>query len=116
MIGPLATALVVACLVAAAYSAYLTWRDRPSDDPLLALLALTEVALLVQVVLALTRLDRPGLETATFVSYLVTAVVVLPATAFWSLAERTRWGTGVLAAGATVTGVLVIRLTQVWAA
>ncbi len=49
-----------------------------------------------------------------FVSYLVGIVLALPIGAFWSLAERTRSGTGVLVVAALTVLALEVRLVDIW--
>ena len=107
MIGSLAVG--VWCLVAAA-------RDRWIDVTHLVGLALAEGALLVQAALALHAVgqgDRPG-EFVTFLGYVATSVLALPAAVALSFMERTRWGAVIAGAAAIVAAVLTLRLRQVW--
>ena len=93
-------------------------RDRAAQDSHYVAMAVLEVALLVQVVWGLVALGGTSrdVEGATFVSYLVTAVVAPVVGAFLSLAERTRVGTAILLlAVATVAG-MEVRLWQIWGA
>jgi hypothetical protein len=55
------------------------------------------------------------LDRATFVGYLVGVAVVLPLGAVWSLAERSRWGAGVLTVTCVSVPVMILRLNQLWA-
>ena len=93
-------------------------RDRNTQDPHFAALAVIEAVLLVQLVwgcvaLATTERDVAGL---TFVSYLVSTVLAPVVGALFSLAERSRVGTTILLlAVATVAG-LDIRLWDIWGA
>ncbi|WP_245614533.1 hypothetical protein [Actinokineospora inagensis] len=90
--------------------------DRTSGLAYLGLLALIEVGLLVQAVLGFVKLagaDHP-VPGVTYGGYLLGALLILPIAVFWSLAERTRWGTAVLVVGALVVPVLIVRLGQVW--
>jgi hypothetical protein len=116
VLTPLAVALGAASLVLAVWSLVGAVRAaRPSGGQLLLAAAL-EVGLLVQGVVAVVLVvtgTRP-LSTATFVGYLLTIVLLLPAGVFWGLADRSRWGNGVLAVAAVTTAVLVLRLEQVW--
>lgn len=123
MIEVLATALTVVALGAALWSLVLAVANRPitlATKPTLGLAAvvvLLELGLLVQLVAGVVNLlgtDR-DLDAPTFVGYLVGAAVVLPAGAFWSLAERSRWGAGVLTVACLSVPVMVLRLNQLWA-
>lgn len=116
MIGALATGLIIAALVVAAWSLGMVLLNKPVNDPTLGLLALLEIGLLVQVVIGIVKLigtDR-DVSGATFVGYLIATLVILPLATFWSLAERTRWGTTVVVIGCLVIPVLIVRLNQVW--
>ena len=117
MIDPLASALVAAGLVVAAWAAVAAARDRRVSGPQLLLSAAVELLLLVQAVIAVSLLgDRPQVEALTFVGYLVTALLLLPVGTFWAIGERSRWGNGVLAVSGLVVAVLVLRLQQIWGA
>ncbi len=97
---------------------YLMIRDEIVGDREYLLLALTEIALIVQLVvgcvaLAATERDVDGI---LFVSYLVGNLVALPLGAFWALAERTRAGTGVLLLATLTVLFLEVRLYAIWVA
>jgi hypothetical protein len=55
-------------------------------------------------------------EKLTYGGYLVGALVVLPLAALWALAERSRWGPGVVLVGCLAIPVLIVRLGQIWEA
>jgi hypothetical protein len=78
--------------------------------------ALLTVVVIVQVVIAIVALaagERPD-EVGTFVGYLIVAVILLPLGTVWALAERSRWGTGVLAVACFALVVVVVRLQDLW--
>ena len=84
----------------------------------LAVAALLEVLLLVQAAIAVAGLaggERPP-ETATFVSYLASVVLVPVAGGLWARTERTRWAGTVLAVAGAVVAVMAWRLLQLWEA
>lgn len=117
VIDPLATALVVAGLVVAAWGALAAVGDRRVSGGQLLLSAAVELLLLVQAVIAVVLMrDRAGVDPVTFVGYLLTAVLLLPVGTFWAIGERSRWGNGVLAVSGLVVSVLVLRLQQIWGA
>lgn len=116
MIGALATGLIIGSLVVAAWCVGMVILNKPVNDPTLGLLALLELGLLVQLVIGIGKLvgtDR-DVSGATFVGYLIASLVILPLATFWSLAERTRWGTTVVLVGCLVIPVLIVRLNQIW--
>ncbi|QQQ79903.1 hypothetical protein IOD16_16830 [Saccharothrix sp. 6-C] len=123
MIQVLATALTVVALAAAVWALALAVLDRPitlRTKPTLGLAAvvlLLEAGLLAQAVagaVAVLGSDRE-LDRATFLGYLVGVAVVLPLGAVWSVAERSRWGAGVLAVTCLSVPVMILRLDQLWA-
>ncbi|MEV8442042.1 hypothetical protein AB0425_32080 [Actinosynnema sp. NPDC051121] len=123
MIHVLATALTVVALAAAAWALVLAVLDHPitlRTKPTLGLagvVVLLEAGLLVQAVIGVVAMlgsDR-GLDRATFVGYLAGVAVVLPLGAVWSVAERSRWGAGVLTVTCLSVPVMILRLNQLWA-
>lgn len=124
MIEVLATILIFVALGAAAWAVLLMIVGRPVlvgkwyGLGLLGLVALLELGLLGQAVGGIVNLigtDRE-VDGFSFVGYLLAPVLILPLAAFWSLAERTRWGPGVLVIGCLTVPVLIVRLRQIWEA
>jgi hypothetical protein len=116
VISTYATALIIAALAVALWALGLVVLNKTPNTITLGLLALLELALLVQVVLGIVNLattDR-DVSGATFVGYQIGSLLILPVAAFWALAERTRWGTTVLIIGCLVIPVLIARLNQIW--
>ncbi len=123
MIDVLPTVLTVLALAGAAYALLLIALNKPLlpltklSWGLVSLLALIEVALLVQAVIGIVMLlgtDR-DIERWSFVGYLLGPVVILPVAVVWSAAERTRWSAGVLAVACLSVPVMIVRLGQIWA-
>ncbi|HZO70006.1 MAG TPA: hypothetical protein VFB74_33850 [Kribbellaceae bacterium] len=116
MIDALSVTVVVLALLAALGAIVLTVMNKRINWPLLIGLGVVELATLVQLVVGIVRLAGTDTDVSgvTFVIYLVAAVVVLPIGALWALAERSRWGAGVLAVACLVVPVLVLRLDQIW--
>ncbi len=110
--------LIALALGAAAWAGYYTASERALDNPLFYGLATLEVLLLAQLVAGLVALgvsDRE-VETATFVGYLLTTVLILPIAVVWAVAEKSRWGTAVLVLAGVTIAALVLRSHQVWMA
>lgn len=115
MVEPLATAVIVSSLLVAAWALLAALRDRPADLGHLAGLAVVEVLVLVQVVLAVAGLvsgERPP-SVITFVGYLIGAALLLPAAGALAVVERTRWGAVIVGVAALLLPVLMVRLSQV---
>lgn len=111
--------VTVTALLLAAWCGLDAYRDRPTDDWHFVGMAVVTLAALVQLVVALVRMghgDRPDDGVPVFVGYLVGAVLTVPVAAFMSLAERSRWGTAVVAAGGVILAVLELRLHDIWGA
>jgi hypothetical protein len=124
MIEVLAAVLTYLALALAVWSAVLVVVNKPIELRewhglwLYGLLLLLEVGLLAQLVVGIVQLstDDRQIETATFIGYLITMVLIPPVAGFWALLERTRWGPVVMVVACLTIPVLVIRLRQVWEA
>jgi chromate transport protein ChrA len=109
----------VTALLLAAWCGFAAYRDEPTNDWHFIGMAVVTVAALVQLVVSIVRLaqgDRPEQGTVVYVAYLVGAVCAIPAAGFMSLAERTRWGSAIVAAGGLILAVLELRLNDIWGA
>ena len=116
VIPAVASVLVGLALVGVAWSTVLVVRDGRLGDPLFWLVAVLEVGLLAQLVggsVALVRTDR-DVDGATFVGYLLTAVLVPPLGVAWAASEKSRWGPGVLLVACVTVAALVQRAFVVW--
>jgi len=117
MIDSLTATVITVALLAAGWTTLLAVRARLPRRGTLAALALVELLVLVQVVVAvvlLVRGERPD-GVATFLGYHVAAVLTLPAGAAWALADRSRWSAAVLTVAVLTLAVLTVRLQQIWA-
>jgi hypothetical protein len=122
VIDALSTTLTFVALGAGLWAVVLLIVDRPVLPRrwyglgLLGVLALLEVGLLAQAVAGLVQLftTERGLDKFSFGGYLVGALVIIPVAAIWSLAERSRWGPGVLLVGCLAIPVMIVRLGQIW--
>lgn len=117
MVDGLATTIIVVALAVAAFAGIMAFVDRPPRLTQLVGLVVVEAVLLVQAVIAIGRLfgaDRPD-QLATFIGYLLTAVLLPPLAALLGWTERTRWGSAIVAAAGLIVAIMVVRLQQVWA-
>lgn len=116
MTQPIAIVVALAALGVAAHAGWHTWRRLPFSNPLFyAVLGLEVllVAVLVGGSVALARTDR-DVEGVLFVSYLVTVALIPPAAVLWGIAERSRWGTGVVVVAMITVAALSFRLHGIW--
>ena len=116
MNDPVAYAVAGLALVAAVYAGWLMWRDAAFSNGLfyvVIVLELVLVALLVGGSVALARTER-DVDGVLFISYLVTVLVIPPAAVLWGVAEKSRWGTGVVLVAMLTVAVLVVRVLGIW--
>jgi hypothetical protein len=117
MLDALTVALAVTALALAAWCGHSAYRDQSTKDWHFIGMAVVSVLALLQLVIGcvqLVRGERPEQGMAIFIAYLVGAFAAVPAAGFMSLAERTRWGSVTVAAGAVVLAVLEVRLYDIW--
>ncbi|ORT59923.1 hypothetical protein [Streptomyces sp. CB03238] len=117
MLDALTVAVSVAALALAAWCGFAAYRDQPTKDWHFIGMAVVTLLALVQLMVAIVRLARgeqADAGTAIFLAYLVGALCAVPAAGFMSLAERSRWGSATVAAGAVVLAVLEVRLYDIW--
>jgi hypothetical protein len=117
MLDALTVATAVAALALAAWCGFAAYRDQPTKDWHFIGMAVVTVLALIQTVVGVVKLargERPHDGTVIFVAYLIGAVCTIPAAAFMSLTERTRWGSAIVAAGGVILAVLEVRLFDIW--
>ena len=89
---------------------------RPSDWSVGAL-ALVELLLLVQVVIAIVSPlagNPPTGSLLEFWVYLASAVLLPPLAVGWALLERSRWSTVIMGVAALAIAVMVWRMQVIW--
>lgn len=118
MIPVLGYVVLAASLLLALWTGIQAGRRRPTSEAQMIGAIVVEVALLVQVVIALVQLfggTRPA-EPVTFVAYSIGVLLALPLGFYLAREERTRWGSLCLCFTAVVVAVMVLRLLQLWSA
>lgn len=116
MIDGFVMALVLACLVLLAAGLLATAINRPPGLPHLAGAALVEIAVLVQVLIAVVGLFAGARVDGLvlFIAYAAFAVVVLPLGALFAVEEKTRWSGVVLAVASLALLITLWRMSGVW--
>ncbi|MBZ4323870.1 hypothetical protein [Streptomyces huiliensis] len=117
MIDALTLAVGLTALALAVWCGHATYRDQPTKDWHFIGMAVVSVLALAQLVVGVVQLsrgERPVKGTALFVAYLLGSAACVPGAGFMSLAERTRWGSATVAAGAVILAVLEVRLYDIW--
>lgn len=108
--------VATAALLVAAFAGWHTLRGQPFSNPLfyaVCVLQVLLVALLVGSTYALAATSR-DVDGVLFESYLVTIVIIAPAAVLWGIAEKSRWGTGVVVIAMLTIAVLCVRLLDIW--
>ena len=109
--------VIVAC-VAGLLCVVIGLAGRRPNDLTLGALALVELLLVAQLVIALIAPalgNHPTGSVPEFYVYLISALLIPPLAVFWALIERTRWSTVVLGVAAFAIAVMVVRMEQIWA-
>lgn len=114
MTGLLSTASIALALALAVWAGVWAALDRLPPKQHLQLLFVLQGLLLVQGVVALTRLSDWGGSTAELLGYLAVSLLLVPGGLALVVEERTRYGTLVLAAACLTVAVVVVRLLAVW--
>ncbi|HEX5730707.1 hypothetical protein [Microbacterium sp.] len=89
---------------------------RPSDLSVGAL-ALVELLLIVQIIIAIVAPwagNPPTGSLLEFWVYLVSAALIPPSAVAWALLERSRWSTFILGIAALAIAVMVWRMQAIW--
>ena len=100
----------VLCLV-------LGFAGRVPGDLTMGAVALVELLLIVQLVMAIVAPlagNPPTGSLAEFYIYLISALVLPLAGGFWALIERNRWSTVILGGVCLAIAVMVYRMGQIW--
>lgn len=106
----------IAC-VAGLLCLVLGFTGRKPADLTLAVVALVEVLLTVQLVVSIVAPivgNNPSGSLLEFYIYLISALLIPPVAGFWALIERTRWSTVVLGVACLAVAVMVYRMYQIW--
>ena len=89
---------------------------KPSGLSIL-LTAAVQLVLIVQLVTSIILViqgARARGDTLEFFGYLIVALLIPAASAFWALIERTKWSTVILGVGALTVAVMFVRMLQIW--
>ncbi|MFB4281344.1 MULTISPECIES: hypothetical protein [unclassified Nonomuraea] len=110
------TIVIAGALLLMLMSLIVAIRNRPMGMVLLVGFGLLEVAVLVQagfVIAAVSGGEGPA-DKVTLFGYIGGQVLIPPAGVFLALAERSRWGSGILAVAGFAIAVMNARVLQIW--
>ncbi|WP_158863240.1 hypothetical protein [Leifsonia sp. AG29] len=108
--------VVVAC-AAGVLCLVLGLAGRVPGDVSMGAVALVELLLVVQLVIAIVAPlvgNPPTGSLAEFYIYLISALILPLAGGFWALVERSRWSTVILGGVCLAIAVMVYRMGQIW--
>ncbi|MDN4614733.1 hypothetical protein P5G50_09730 [Leifsonia sp. F6_8S_P_1B] len=117
MIEWFTTVQVVVAVLAGLLCLVLGLAGRSPNDLSMGAVALVELLLLAQVVIALIAPaagNPPSGSLPEFWIYLISAVILPAAGGFWALIERNRWSTVILGGVCLAIAVMVYRMGQIW--
>jgi len=103
-------------LAVALWAAWKTIRHTRVSDAMFYAIGAVEIGTVVLLIAGIAGLASTSrdVEGTLLVSYLVTLVLVPPVALVWGVAEKSRWGTGVILIGMWTVGIMTIRVLQVW--
>ena len=108
--------VVIGLLAAATLTVLGMFKRKPSRFSIAAL-GLVELGLLAQSVVSIALViggARAKTDTVEFFAYLFVALLVPAAAGFWSLVERTRWSTMIMALASLTVVIMLFRMQQIW--
>jgi hypothetical protein len=117
MIAWFTTLQVTLAVVAGLLCIVLGFAGRKPSDLSLGALALVELLLVAQLVVAIAAPaagNEPVGNMLEFYTYLVSALILPIAAAFWALVDRSKWSTLVLGTAALAIAVMVYRMQEIW--
>lgn len=108
---------VIVALLAGLICLVLGFIGKQPNDLTLGSIVLVEVLLIAQLVVTIvapTVGNEPSGSLAEFYIYLISALLLPVAGAFWALIERSRWSTVVLGVVGLAVAVMLYRMGQIW--
>jgi hypothetical protein len=108
---------VAVSVVAGVLCLGLGFSGRKPSDLSLGAVAVVELLLVVQLVVAIvapfTGNEAVG-SVLEFYTYLISAILLPVAAAFWALVDRSKWSTVILGVVGLAIAVMVYRMQQIW--
>jgi hypothetical protein len=109
--------LLFVSLAAGAFSLVLALLRREPSWWSVGSAALTEIALLGQLVFSIVLVSSGASatgDTVEYFGYIITALLVPVGSVVWAVFERTKWSTLVIGLASFTVAVMVVRMWQIW--
>jgi hypothetical protein len=109
--------LLFVSLTAGAFSLVLALLGREPSWWSVGSAALTELALLGQLVFSIVLVSSGASatgDTVEYFGYIITALLVPVGSVVWAVFERTKWSTLVIGLASFTVAVMVVRMWQIW--
>ncbi|HLS26461.1 MAG TPA: hypothetical protein VK063_11365 [Beutenbergiaceae bacterium] len=105
-----------ACLLLAGWAGIRALRDKPVIFVQLIAAGVVVVGIVAQMVLAAVGIGSGQASPDPWLlwGYLITALVLLPAAAWWAVLDRTKWSSVVLVVAAFAIAAMQLRIWQIW--
>lgn len=90
---------------------------QPPNDYSLGAVLVVELLLIAQLVVAILAPamgNHPSGNLLEFYTYLISAILLLPAAVFWGFIERTKWSTVILGVAALAAAIMLYRMLSIW--
>ena len=110
-------ALLAVCLGAGLFALLLAALKRDPSWWSVGSIALVEVSLIVQLVCSIVLVAQGASavgDTVEYFGYVVTAMLIPPASVLWAIYERTKWSTLVIAVAGFTVAIMAVRMWQIW--
>jgi hypothetical protein len=108
---------VAVAVIAGLLCVIIGFLGRKPSDLTLGSLAVVELLLIVQLVIAIVAplTGNPAVGSVLeFYTYLVSAILLPIAAGFWALVDRSKWSTVILGVVGLAIAVMVYRMQQIW--
>lgn len=109
--------MLVAAIVPGLFAIVLALLQRAPSWWSVGAAVIVEASLLVQLVWSIILVSAGQAavgDTIEFFGYLLTALIVPPASVLWAVFERTKWSTLVIGIACLTVAVMAVRMWQIW--
>jgi len=105
------------CVIAGVYALFLGLFKREPSWFSVGAVSAVELVLVVQLVWSIVLVSGGAQakgDTVEYFGYIITALLVPPASIFWAIIERSRWATVVMGMAGLTVAVMLVRMWQIW--